>query len=237
MSEALLILPTYNEAGNIERLIRELQDERLGLDILVIDDNSPDGTGLLAERLSTEAPLTVIHRKEERGLGSAHKLGLRYAMEHGYRFAMTMDADFAHSPRYCRQMLALASSADVVIGSRYAPGGNFHKIGLLRPIISWTTHWLTTWILKLPYDCTGGFRLYSARVLQGIDWRKIRSDDHTFLIEILCCIQQKGFSIQEFPIVIQPRHEGESKVSWSEMIRAALSCIRLFLEALTLRLG
>lgn len=234
MPGALLILPTYNEAGNIGRLIQELQNERLDLDILVVDDNSPDGTGVLAERLATQAPITVIHRSEKQGLGSAHRLGLQYAMAHQYRFAITMDADFAHSPRYLRQMLAMASRSDVVIGSRYAPGGDFYKIGILRPLISWTIHWFATWLLHLPYDCTGGLRLYRVQALRGIDLKRIRSTGHAFLIEILSSIKQNGFSIQEFPVVIQPRREGKSKVSRFEMLQEAMACLRFFL---TLRLG
>ena len=236
-AEALLIIPTYNEAGNIQRLTWEIQEQQLGLDILVIDDHSPDGTGDLAEQLAREMPLRVIHRNGKYGIGSAHKLGLRYATEHGYRTAITMDADLAHSPRYLRHMMEKASHADVVIGSRYIEGGDSFRRGWLRPFISWAAHGLTTCVLKLPYDCTGGLRLYRVSSLKRIEWDQILSDGHAFLMESLYAIQGKGLTILEVPIVVQPRLTGESKVSLTEVLVTGKVFLRLLLQSRRQRRG
>lgn len=229
--ETLLILPTYNEAGNIERLIERIRKQSLALDMLIVDDNSTDGTGALADRLAQKGDLAVIHRVKKSGIGSAHKLGLRYAIEHRYRYAMTMDADFAHSPNDLKTLLEKAPLADVVVGSRYAKGGDFHRIGIFRPLISWTTHGLAMIFLKLPTDCMGGFRLYHVSALQEIDFdREVPSDNHAMLAELLYGLKKKGLSVQEVPVVIQPRPAGESKVSFGEIFSTGCSFARLLLR-------
>ncbi|MBI3333490.1 MAG: glycosyltransferase [Candidatus Omnitrophica bacterium] len=230
-SETLLIIPTYNEAGNIEPLIREIHEQGLGLDLLIIDDCSPDGTGDVAERLSREIPLRVIHRERKGGIGSAQKLGFRHAIEHRYRYAITMDGDFAHSPRYLRDLLAgAAAGADVVVGSRYIRGGGLSGWGIHRVILTRAAHWLTRHLLELPYDMTGGFRLYRVSVLAAVDLDAVRSDGYAFLTEILFRIARAGFSIREIPIVIPSRHLGRSKISRVEILRAARTLFRLALQ-------
>lgn len=223
----LLILSTYNEAANLEPLVRRIDEQGLDLDIVVIDDNSPDGTGRVAERIDRRPPVTVIHREQKMGLGSAHKLGFAYAIEHDYELAITMDTDFAHPPRYLPSMIEAAARADVVVGSRYLEGGDFHKVGVLRPLISHLSHWLTRQLLGLPYDCTGGFRLYRVAALRQLDFGRIPADGHALLIEILHALSREGFTIVEIPIVIEARPAGESKVSLGEFVGAIGSMVRL----------
>ncbi|MBI3321299.1 MAG: polyprenol monophosphomannose synthase [Candidatus Omnitrophica bacterium] len=231
-ARTLLVIPTYNEAGNIERLLREVQAEGLeDVEILVIDDNSPDGTGALADALTKRMPLKVIHRPAKLGIGSAHRQGFAYAIAQGFGHVMTMDADFAHQPCYLHAMLAKAGMADVIVGSRYLPGGGLSGWGLRRRLITYTAHWLTTHVLKLPQDCTGGLRLYDAAVLRAVDFAQIRSEGYAFLIELLFHIKGQGFSIAELPIVINSRHAGESKISRIEIVNAVRTLVRLAVQA------
>ena len=182
-----------------------------------------------------DGEVAVIHRDSKRGIGSAHKAGFQYAMDRGYQYVMTMDADCSHSPEYLRPMRELAASADLVIGSRYVQGGGFDRLGLHRLLLTKTVHWLTTSLLGLPYDCTGGLRLYRVAVLRTIDLRQIPSDGHALLFELVYRITQRGGTIAEYPIVIHPRHAGSSKVSLSELLRAARSLVRLSLRRMCSR--
>lgn len=228
--KTLLIIPTYNEAENLPSLIREVVREGLSLDILVIDDHSLDGTGRIAEGMKSEAPVTVLHRTGKLGIGSAHKEGFRYAMAHGYRWAVTMDGDFAHSPRYLKRLLEGANFADVVVGSRYIPGGGLAGWSWPRRVLTHTAHWLTTSCLRMPYDCTGGFRLYPVELLRKIELDEIRAEGYAFLIEMLFHVRSRGYTIGEIPIVISTRHRGKSKISRSEILRAVKTLARLSLQ-------
>lgn len=221
------MIPTYNEAGNIVSLLRKIHAQQLDVDILVIDDHSPDGTGPLVESLSGELPVRMLHRPGKLGIGSAHKDGFRYAIERGYTFVVTMDADFAHDPVYLSALLAQAGTADVVVGSRYLAGGGVSGWSLLRRSITYTAHWLTTMVLGLPYDCTGGFRLYQVKALRRIDYQRIRSDGYAFLIEMFYYVRRAGCSVREIPIVIPSRNCGESKISKFEILKAVATLLRL----------
>lgn len=225
--DTLLIIPTYNEADNVERLIREILDQGLRLDLLIIDDNSPDGTAALAQGLAHEAPITVIRREGKLGIGSAHKRGFQHALDHGYDRIITMDADFSHSPSYLHALLESSSRADVVVGSRYIPGGGLSGWSAFRLCLTHTAHWLTTRLLKIPHDCTGGFRLYHARVLKETPFQSIRSEGYAFLIEMIFDVRHAGFSIREIPIVINSRHKGVSKISRYEILKAVKTLLRL----------
>lgn len=229
-ADTLLVIPTYNEAGNIGHLIREIGAQSLPLDILVIDDNSPDGTADLVESLSNAFPIKVIRRKGKLGVGSAHKEGFRYALKHGYGAVMTMDADFAHSPEYLREMLRKGSTSDVVVGSRYINGGGLSGWSLPRRLLTHTAHRLTDTLLGVPYDCTGGFRFYRASLLSQIDFDGIQAEGNAFLIELLFRICRRGFSVTEVAIVIPTRRLGESKISRSEILRALSTLCRLSLQ-------
>ena len=226
-AETLVVIPTYNEAENLPRLVREIVQEKLPLDILVIDDHSPDGTGQVAEGLKSEAPLSVLHRPGKLGIGGAHKEGFRYAIRTGYRWVLTMDADFAHSPKYLKQLIEGLDFSDVVVGSRYLPGGGLAGWSWPRRLLTHTAHWLTTTCLRIPYDCTGGFRLYPVSLLKEIDLDEIRADGYAFLIELLFHIRKKGHTVGEVPIVISSRHKGKSKISRAEILRAVRTLLRL----------
>jgi len=225
--KTLLVIPTYNEAGNIERLLRQIPAAECGLDLLVIDDNSPDGTGALVEALADRLPVRVMHRPAKLGIGSAHKAGFRYALEHSYGCVMTMDADFAHAPSDLASMLACADHADVVIGSRYLSGGGLTDWPLWRRVVTHTAHWLTTHLLGLPYDCTGGFRLYDTAVFEQVNLEAIHSDGYAFLTELLFTIIRQGFTVHELPIVVTFREHGTSKISPIEILKAVKTLIQL----------
>ena len=225
--DTLVVIPTYNEAENLPCLVREIVQEKPPLDILVVDDHSPDGTGQAAEGLKSEAPVAVLHREGKRGIGGAHKDGFRYAIQQGYRWVLTMDADFAHSPRYLRQMIEGANFADVVVGSRYLPGGGLTGWSLPRRILTHVAHGLTTSLLGIPYDCTGGFRLYPVALLREINLDEIQAEGYAFLIEMLFHIRKKGHTVGEIPIVISSRHQGKSKISRVEILRAIETLGRL----------
>lgn len=226
--KTLLVLPTYNEKGTIGRLLEEIQNQGLELDLLVIDDHSPDGTGELVESLARRMPrLSLMRRPGKMGLGSAHKAGFRYALSHGYAQVITMDADFSHSPEYLSRMIEKSRRADVVVASRYIPGGGLVGWSAFRRFLTYTAHGLTTHLLGVPYDCTGGFRLYQASLLRRIDYESVRSEGYAFLIEMLFEIRRRGFSIQEIPIVIPLRNIGKSKISRTEVLKAIRTLVRL----------
>ena len=230
--KTLLVIPTYNEAGNIERLLREIAAQGLALDLLVIDDHSPDGTGAILDRLAGELPLRVIHRDGKLGLGSAHERGFDEARALGYTHALTMDADFAHDPSYLQAMLARAGEADVIVGSRYIAGGGLRGWSLIRLLITHAAHWCTTHLLGLPYDCTGGFRLYDLSVFDRFDYHEIRSDGYAFLVEMLYHLRRVGCSVREVPITITSRHSGTSKISRVEILNAVKTLLGLSLHRL-----
>ena len=231
----LIVIPTYNERGNLQPLVEDIQGRGLGVDFLIIDDHSSDGTGAVADELATRLPLTVLHRKGRLGIGSAHKAGLRYAMDQDYEAVMTMDADLSHSPQYLRPMLERLARADVVIGSRYVAGGGFERFGLHRLLLTKTVHRLTQSLLGLPYDCTSGLRAYRVAALRAVDFTATPSDGHAFLIESLFQIQRAGGTMTEYPITIQPRWQGQSKVSFAELLRAAASLMRLTVQRFSRR--
>lgn len=228
----LIAIPTYNEAGNIERLLEQVRSQRGDVDIVVIDDNSPDGTGNVVEALSERLSVKVAHRPAKLGVGSAHKFAMWYAIDHGYTHLLMMDGDFAHNPADVGKMLAQADAADMVIGSRYVEGGGLDGWPFHRRLITYAAHWLTTLLLKLPYDCTGGFRLYNVARLKRVDYERIHSDGYALMIEMLYQVRRSGLSVQEVPIIAGSRHIGKSKISRTEVLNAVKTLFRLSLRRL-----
>ena len=222
----LVVLPTYNEAENITLLLPELL--ALPVDICVVDDASPDGTGQLAEAWAArDSRVHVIHRAGKLGLGTAYVAGFRFALAHGYDAALTMDADFSHHPRYIPAMLDAARRADLVIGSRYVPSGDV-RYPFHRRWLSKTANLVARTALNLkPHDCTAGFRLYRAAVLSTVPIDTVFSNGYSFLIEMLNLVQGFGFSIAEVPIVFEDRTRGQSKISSIEIGRAVYTVSRL----------
>jgi dolichol-phosphate mannosyltransferase len=222
----LVVLPTYNEAENIALLIPELL--KLPVDVCVVDDNSPDGTGRLVDEWSAREPrVQAVHRAGKLGLGTAYVAGFHYALNHGYDAALTMDADFSHNPKYIPAMLQQITTHDLVIGSRYVPGGDvlypFH-----RRFLSKTANFFTRLLLGLqPHDCTAGFRIYRAQVLRTVPINNIFSNGYSFLTEMLNYVQGYGFRVAEVPIVFEDRVRGKSKISSKEMFKAGYTVARL----------
>jgi glycosyltransferase involved in cell wall biosynthesis len=227
---ALVIIPTYNEADNLRELVAAILDLDIGVQILVVDDNSPDGTGQLAEQLSRSWPeaVRVLHRPGKLGLGTAYCAGFEFGLDRAYRYFVTMDADFSHPPARLPALLAAASANDVVIGSRYVPGGQVVGSPFKRRLLSRGANLLAAFLLHLPArDCTAGFRCYRRHVLETVDFRGILSEGYSFLIEMLYHCQQAGFTICEVPITFRDRARGRSKISRIEIFKAFHTLLRL----------
>lgn len=215
-----IVMPTYNEAANLEQIVRAAGAE---LDryadhdhrILVVDDNSPDGTGAIADRLAEELSwVEVLHRAGKEGLGQAYRAGFTHALAAGAELLIQMDADFSHEPRYLRDLLAAISNADVVLGSRYVPGGGVRDWGLLRRAISRGGGLYARAILGISvHDLTGGFKCIRREVLETIDLDTVRADGYGFQIEVTYRALRAGFRVVEVPIVFADRRAGASKMS------------------------
>jgi dolichol-phosphate mannosyltransferase len=213
--KTLIIMPTYNELDNLRPLLNEIFTYAPKTDILIVDDNSPDGTGDLADEIhDRNAQVHVLHRPGKQGLGTAYVAGFKYSIEHGYDAAFEMDADFSHDPRYLPDFLKAIEDADLVIGSRYIPGGDTPNWSLLRRFISGGGNIFARFMLGIPvHDCTAGYRCYRREVLEHIDLDTIQSQGYAFQIELAYRVMKHGFKIVETPIVFQDRRVGKSKMS------------------------
>ncbi|MCU0512516.1 MAG: polyprenol monophosphomannose synthase [Anaerolineae bacterium] len=224
----MVVLPTYNEKDNLPLITRALFDLKLpGLEILVVDDGSPDGTGQLAEALRVEydAKLHVLHRQEKNGLGPAYLAGFQQAIALGAEWIVQMDADGSHQPKYLHTMLEMIQRYDVVVGSRFMRGGGVDTSwSLYRKFLSlWANRIYTPSILHLPvYDATGGFKIWRREVLLGMDLRRIQSNGYVFQVEMTYVAHRLGYRIGEFPIYFPDRTLGESKMSSRVALEAAL---------------
>ena len=220
ISEAVwVVLPTYNERDNLEPLVRAvrgvLAEAAPDHTILVVDDSSPDGTGELADRLARDDPhVQVLHRPRKEGLGQAYLAGFETALQGGAQLVVEMDADFSHSPSYLPELIAATAHADVVLGSRYVPGGGTRNWGPLRRFVSRGGCWYARTVLGLPVrDLTGGFKCFRREVLEALDRGAIRSQGYAFQVELTYRARQLGFRVRELPIVFTDRRVGESKMS------------------------
>src|SRR5262249_52914767 len=211
-----VVLPTYNEAENLERIVAAVL-ERLpeSRRVLVVDDNSPDGTGEIADRMATEdGSVAVLHRETKEGLGPAYLAGFREALEAGAERIVEMDADFSHDPAYIPQLLRAAENADLVIGSRYVPGGGVTDWGAVRRFISRGGSAYARRALGIPVrDLTGGFKCFRREVLEAIDLGSITARGYAFQVETTYRAIKAGFRVVEVPIVFRDRREGSSKMS------------------------
>ncbi len=230
-----VVVPTYNEADNIDELLTELIALPVNLGVIVVDDNSPDGTGELAEQWASRYPdrVHVVHRPGKLGLGTAYIAGFRKGLEQDARAIMTMDADFSHHPRYIPEMIALSRSKHVVIGSRYAPGGGSRNCTWKRVALSRAANTFARTLLGLEAaDATAGFRLYRREVLESIPLGSIFSNGYSFLVEMLFMCQRRGWSVGEVPIIFEDRRKGKTKISRQEIYRAIYTVVRLFVRRL-----
>jgi dolichol-phosphate mannosyltransferase len=215
-----VVIPTYNEAPNLGRIVRVTDAElrRLrpdGYKILIVDDNSPDGTGAIADKLADEfATVEVLHRPAKAGLGQAYLAGFERALAAAAALVVEMDADFSHNPAYLGDLLAAAEDADVVLGSRYVPGGGVRDWGLLRRVVSRCGGAYARAVLKVDvHDLTGGFKCIRREVLETIELESIRAEGYVFQIEVTYRALLAGFRVREVPIVFSDRTEGSSKMS------------------------
>ncbi len=216
MNEALIIIPTYNERENLKSLCDQVLTALPSADLLIVDDNSPDGTGQLADQMAAENQrISVLHRSGKLGLGTAYIAGFRYALSKGYEFVFEMDADFSHDPVYLPALLGAAKDgAGVVIGSRRVPGGGTENWGLSRQLISAGGSLYARTILGLDVrDLTSGFKCFRREVLAAIDLDAVRSNGYSFQIEMTYRAVRKGFSVTEVPIIFIDRRAGQSKMS------------------------
>jgi dolichol-phosphate mannosyltransferase len=237
MSDATICLPTYNERENLASMLRAL--EPLGVNVLVIDDNSPDGTGEIADRLAEELDfVSVLHREQKEGLGPAYLAGFRRALDDGAEFVLEMDCDFSHSPSDVPRLIeACRAGADVALGSRYVTGGGTANWGLGRRVVSWGGSFYARAVLGVNVrDLTGGFKCYRRRVLETIGLEKIHAKGYAFQIEGTYRALRSGFRIVEVPITFVDRTEGQSKMSRAIFLEAVAKVPALRLAALTGRL-
>lgn len=211
----LIITPTYNERENLQRLTTEVHRILPEAHMLIVDDNSPDGTGDLAEGLAaSDSRISVLHRAGKLGLGTAYVAGFKYALANGYDLIFEMDADFSHRPEHLPEFLEAIENADVVLGCRYMEGGGTEDWGLMRRLLSRGGNLYARTLLSLPFrDLTGGFKCFRREVLEGIDLDSLESAGYAFQIELTHRAHRAGFRIAETPIIFPDRTLGHSKMS------------------------
>jgi len=222
--KSLVVIPTYNEAQNIQPLLRAILQQNIdGLEILIVDDNSPDGTAAMVEEMGElNGRIHLLRREKKSGLGTAYVAGFKYALQNRFDLIMEMDADFSHDPSELPSFIKATEHADLVIGSRYVNGVNVINWPLSRLLLSIGASKYTRVITGLPLrDCTSGFKCFKRRVLESIDLDRIQSDGYSFQIEMNFRAWKKGFVIREIPIVFVDRAAGSSKMS-KKIVREAI---------------
>ena len=227
----LIFIPTYNEAENVAPLCRDLTALQLDADIVFCDDNSPDGTGAIIDRLAAELPrVRALHRNGKLGIGSAHRDGIRYAYEHGYDTLLTMDCDFTHQPADVQRLVETANTSrrPVVIGSRYKERNSLPGWNIMRRSLTHLGHFLTVRLLQLPHDATGALRVYRLKSIPQEIFERIRSLGYSFFFESLFVLHRNGFAIEEMPIALPARTYGNSKMSLRETFRSIARLFKLY---------
>jgi dolichol-phosphate mannosyltransferase len=224
--KALVVIPTYNEKDNLGEIVPRILAVDPRFEVLVVDDNSPDGTGEIADELAARIPrVHVIHRSGKLGLGSAYRAGFRFALERDYDFVFEMDSDFSHDPASLPEFLTAIADADLVIGSRYLRGVTVVNWPMGRLLLSYTANRYTRLVTGLPLcDSTTGFKCFRRQVLEAIDLDRVRSEGYSFQIEMNFKAWKKGFRIREIPIVFSDRRVGHSKMS-KRIVREAMAMV------------
>jgi dolichol-phosphate mannosyltransferase len=224
----MAMLPTYNEAANIQSLIEALLESAEGMEVVVVDDDSPDGTWrIVGEMAARDGRVHLVHRKGVRGRGSAGVAGLRYAIEAGARFVVEMDADWSHHPRHIPALLAAAESADVVVGSRLAAGGGESGRSLARRLITAAANAYIRLVLGLPIrDCTSGYRVFRREALEKIRLENLKSNGPAIVQEIALACRRAGCRFVEVPIRFEQRRAGQSTLTFKILIRGLMSVLK-----------
>lgn len=231
---ALVVIPTYNEIDNISDIIRDVLASHPAVEVLVVDDNSPDGTGAAVQSLQAkDARVHLLEREGKMGLGTAYCAGFMYGLQHHYDFIFEMDADFSHDPKEIPRFLSEMNTADVVIGSRYVSGINVVNWPMTRLLLSYFANIYTRFITGMPImDATGGFKCFRTDVLRKIDLSKIRSNGYAFQIEINFKAWRAGARMKELPIIFIDRRSGVSKMSKNIIYEAAFMVWKLKFSSL-----
>jgi dolichol-phosphate mannosyltransferase len=232
MNSALIVMPTFNERENLPRMVERLLALPVKVDLLVVDDNSPDGTGKLADDLAARHPeIHVLHRQAKSGLGRAYLAGFKWALEHGYDFVFEMDGDFSHNPDDIPILLAVAKDADLVLGSRYLNGIRIINWPLSRLMLSKGAAKYVQIITGMPFtDPTGGYKCFRRRALEALNLDAVHSNGYSFQIELTHKLWRQGMKIVEVPIIFTERAEGHSKMSGHIIREALLMVWRLWLQ-------
>ena len=230
--DALVVLPTYNEAENLPEITKAILAVSDRVEILIVDDNSPDGTGELADALAKAEPrLHVLHRERKEGLGRAYLAGFGWALQHDFAFILEMDADFSHDPRHLPELLDAAAHADLVLGSRYVQGGGTKNWGTLRRVVSKGGSLYARVVLGSHIrDLTGGFKCFRRQTLEKIELETVRSEGYSFQIELTYRAVNLGLKVVEVPIIFVDRRVGKSKMSRRIFFEAAGMVLRLRLD-------
>ena len=228
--KTLIIVPTYNERDNLPGIVEALG--KLPVDMLVVDDNSPDGTGDMADEFASKHDyVDVLHRKEKNGLGRAYCAGFEWALERDYEFIFEMDGDFSHDPGDIPHFIEAAENADLVLGTRYRGGIRVNNWPLRRLILSLGAAKYVKWITGMPFtDPTGGYKCFRRRALQSVDLTAVRSNGYSFQIEMTHKIWRQGLRISELNIIFTERVEGSSKMSWNIAWEAVWMVWRLWFQ-------
>jgi dolichol-phosphate mannosyltransferase len=231
---ALICIPTYNERENIGRIVPAVLEQAPGANLLVVDDNSPDGTGSFADDLAArDQRVKVLHREEKQGLGKAYLTAFKWSLDNGYRYTVEFDADFSHNPRYLPEMFERLKNADVVVGSRRVKGGGVENWSAWRRFLSWGGSIYAKTVLQVPIrDLTGGFNGFHSRCLEAIDYKSICSTGYAFQIEIKYRCIKEGLTVVEMPIVFPDRTHGISKMSTNIIFEAMAQVLKLRLGRL-----
>ena len=231
---ALVVIPTYNEAPNLAGLLPQVLAQDPRIDVLVVDDNSQDGTGRIADELArADVRIHVLHREGKLGLGTAYRAGFRWGLERGYDYLLEMDADFSHDPAHLKEFLKAVEGADLVLGSRYL-GGRVTVVNwpMGRLVLSYCANIYARWLTGLRiWDLTGGFKCFRRRVLEAINLDQVRSNGYAFQVEMSVRAWRKGFKLAEIPIVFVDRTEGQSKMNKAIVREAVWMMPRLRLMA------
>lgn len=224
--KTLIIIPTYNELDNLPKLLSEVLSRNEDINVLVVDDNSPDGTAAYVEKeMQLNNRLHLIKRASKQGLGTAYIAGFKYALQNHFDFIFEMDADFSHDPKEIPKFLNEINNYDLIIGSRYITGVNVINWPMRRLLLSWFANLYTRFITGMPiHDATGGFKCFKRKVLESIDLDKVRSNGYAFQIEMNFKAWKKGFKIKEIPIIFVDRMKGKSKMS-KKIVREAVTMV------------
>jgi len=227
--KTVIVIPVYNERENIVSLLDQLLQLEVGIDVVLVEDNSPDGTGEIVDRYAEENQrVTVIHRKGKLGLGTAYVRGFRHALENGYDYVIEMDADSSHDPQYISTFIGSIDEYDLVIGSRYLTGVSSVNWPFWRLVMSYFANKYVRFISGMPYtDCTGGYKIFSRRALEAVDMERVKSNSFSFQFELLYRMHVRGMKIKEIPIIFYERAIGKSKMDKKTFFEALWKVVQL----------